>query len=383
MTSPSPSQQEKVKQYKPSHILFIGILVLIVCIALPWAFHTYCELRAPNGVIDVHFGREALNDFVGGLQMELELGQTSHCEEYLSKITQKVKQAIDQNGTIQSKLSNLLTQLQSSSTSCVQKMQEIHGSLTSDKNWLVKLMDSQKFRWVLFTLVTVAAYGFMIYEAHKGSGAGASEEQKEAGMWLDFSNSLGGYRQQRGNVNSPSLFDIKDPWEIGMMAALGLVTVIYIFSTIRTIRNAGPSALTLCLIQFMIYIHVVMLLYMIPVNAYHQRYLYNLRCYAATVVERPSYELLLAFIFIVLLPLPGVNPNTGIGTRFGWLALKLGLFYIVQSVLLGAPHYKIEPYTDEKNTSLTKTDYIYYGIVIGLGILLVVINTWGSWGCDN
>ena len=116
---------------------------------------------------------------------------------------------------------------------------------------------------------------------------------------------------------------------------------------------------------------MVILLFFIPVNNFHRRLLYNARCTIAQVCNDPLKELWLAFLFIVLLPLPGSSSHT---ERISWMALKLGIFYVIQNFLLGSPNYKIESVLENNSLpdSDTNSQLLGYGILFLIIILLVI-----------
>lgn len=386
--SPSPSQQEQndtekkpitPPKYRPTNTFLIVVAVLGALFIFKVAFNLYCRRTAKDDMRS-DFANDALHEFKGALEVDLDMHGAKQCVKTLQNIERKISGALTNLDMNRQKLQELQDVVGGASDSnCDEKRQTLWDMLRDGRGPLTSFLNNQFVRWMMFTVATLGAYGFLIYQARvMGTKADASEEARTAGMWLDFTGSLGGYAVERGNPNTPSLYDFSDKAEIMMNVALLVCTIAFVFITWKV----TPRTYTYFLINFSIYIHVLLLLYMIPVNAFHERYLYNMRCYAATVVERPSYELLLAFIFIVLLPLPGVNPNTSVGARFGWLALKLGVFYVIQSVLLGSPHYKIEPYDENKATALSRTDFIYYGIIAVLALLLILFNTWGHWGCN-
>jgi hypothetical protein len=112
-------------------------------------------------------------------------------------------------------------------------------------------------------------------------------------------------------------------------------------------------------IQFlMAWTNSVILLFFLPMNDFHRRMLYNLRAVGVAICNDAMKELWMAFLFIVVLPLPGSQSPTD---RMSWMALKLGVFYIGQNILLGSPNYALEPYTENKTIPETGKELVGFG----------------------
>jgi hypothetical protein len=88
-----------------------------------------------------------------------------------------------------------------------------------------------------------------------------------------------------------------------------------------------------------------------------------------------------AFVFIVLLPLPKIGGKAPTwSTKMQWLALKVGIFYVFQSLFLGKPNYQVEPPEDEKALPLTNEEFSLYGIIALVAIVLVVWDIYKTGG---
>ena len=70
--------------------------------------------------------------------------------------------------------------------------------------------------------------------------------------------------------------------------------------------------------------------------------------------------------------MPG-GENTTVATRLVWMAMKLGIFYIFQNLLLGAPKYDINKDPDKEKIIYTNKTATGYYIALILGIILIVI----------
>jgi hypothetical protein len=375
LISMSPAD-DKTKTYKMSHTMMIFILTVYVLILAFAAYHKV-KNRLPKTLQEklqdhTAFGQESLQEFKGDLEKMLELGRGENCAAEWGKIKNKINLAIKENNATTQGLETLLEDFNEEPTNtndCNNQMDAIRAKHLKEKSWLNRVLSSQRIRWYIFLGATLVMYVFMFYEAHSSE---KTPENMEAAMWLN--PSVGGYRVNRGDVNSPSLYNFTDPWEIVTNVGILIITIACALWVYRVYKARSPNLGTEVVQIFILWIHLVLLVYLLPVNPFHERFLYNMRSYAATVVDRPSYELLLAFIFIVLLPLPGVNPNASASKRLGWLAFKLGLFYMIQSVMLGPPHYSVESYNADKVWDVTTRDVIYYGIVIGLSIVVLVMH---------
>jgi len=156
-----------------------------------------------------------------------------------------------------------------------------------------------------------------------------------------------------------------------ILLSIIIIITLYLFWNIM-INSKSDVPMYVKIIQFVfVWTHVVLLLFFIPVNSFHRRLLYNARSVMAQICNNSLKELWIAFLFIVLLPLPGSSSHK---ERISWFALKLGIFYIIQNFLLGSPNYKIESVSENNSLpdSDTTTQLLGYGmLVLIIGILLL------------
>jgi hypothetical protein len=234
-------------------------------------------------------------------------------------------------------------------------------SISDFFNALDNFLSNENVRWVILFLAVLGSYVYLGYQAFY---ANRNEEENRELAYL-FNPSAGGYREVRGDLNSKPLFEW-NAWEISVIVVAGIISVFLLYSFYK--KTEYP--LYIRVIQFILaWTHSVLLIFFLPVNPFHQRMWYNLRSVAASVCNNSLKELWLAFVFIVLLPLPGSTSHT---ERMTWLSLKLGVFYVVQNIMLGDPNYKIEPYTEHKILPESKSELIGYGI-LGAILLLMLI----------
>lgn len=228
---------------------------------------------------------------------------------------------------------------------------------------------NRRSRWVLTVIAQLLIYTYVGFGVAKGTHKDASEENKAMAYWLN--PHAYGYRKILGDPNSPSLWDPSD-WKEWILLTAVIATFGITFYLFR--RDEGNDPMWLSIIKtFVVWSHSGLLLMLLPINKFHKRFLYNFRVVAARVLEQPAKELFLAFAFIVLFPLPGAE-NSTISERYTWLAIKLGIFYVFQSILLGPPNYQVPPPNKAKILPLTRTDVINYGLIIGMTVVAIVIN---------
>lgn len=229
--------------------------------------------------------------------------------------------------------------------------------LSGDKiGKLDKFISNNSTRWIILFVSVLATYFYMFYISFTYNKDSASEEQTEHAML--FNPSVGGYNKIRGDPNSPSLFE----WNPAEYCLLILVIISSIFLYWYIVIREKNEKFYIKIFQFILaWTHTVIIILFIPVNDFHRRMLYNLRSVVASVCNEPLQELWIAFLLIVVVPLPG---STSHKERISWLAVKLGIFYVLQNFLLGHPNYKVEPV--EQNVILpdSGTDYIGYGILV-------------------
>ena len=181
-----------------------------------------------------------------------------------------------------------------------------------------------------------------------------------------FNPSAGGYRVVRGDMTSPSLF-VWDKWEYGLLGVVILMSVALFYKLVWQNEKSTPWYVRS--IGFILaWTHSVIVLFFLPVNKFHIRMLYNLRAVIAAVSNDALKELWMAFLFIVLLPLPGSRSHS---ERMTWMMLKLGGFYIVQTMLLGSPNYKIESYTEGKILPEDGAEMVGYGLFLAVVLVLL------------
>jgi len=227
---------------------------------------------------------------------------------------------------------------------------------------------SRRNRWILTFLTQMVIYGYMIGTAIKGNKKGASGDEIAMARWLN--PNANGYRKKMGDPNSPSLWDLSD-WKEWIMITAVIATFGILFYLFR--RDEGDDPMWLSIFKtFILWSHTGTVLLLIPINDFHRRFLYNFRVVLARIVEEPAKELFLAFVFIVLFPLPGAEDVTT-SERYTWLAIKVGIFYMFQSVMLGSPTYKIESPDDNKLIGISKKESKYYAIILAVIIGTIII----------
>ena len=227
---------------------------------------------------------------------------------------------------------------------------------------------STRNRWILTLVATILIYFYLFLGASQGNKKGASEENKATALWLN--PAAHGYNKVIGNPHTPHLWNPKDPKEwilIGVI--LMFLPINYFF--FRKREPQDPHWLTM-IKSFVVWANFAVLILLIPINPFHRRFLYNFKVVLAQILKEPAKELFLAFVFIVLVPLPG-GENPSVSDRYLWLAIKMGIFYIFQSLILGSPTYKISPPNQEKVIYMTKKQARYYALIIIGTITAVVI----------
>jgi len=233
-----------------------------------------------------------------------------------------------------------------------------------------RLLADDHVRWMILFVCVGLSYAYVVYQAF----VQAHRDPEAQSLAYLLNPAAGGYRTVRGDLSSPSLFQW-DAWEYAMFTLGGLFTVWLFYALVW--QNARGTPWYVRVVEFLLaWTHSVVLLAFLPANAFHRRLLYNLRAALVEVVNHPLKELWLAFLFIVLLPLPGSRSHT---ERLTWLALKLGTFYIAQSLLLGSPHYTIEPATDNRVLPESGRTQLGYGALIAVVVLIVLREQWPQW----
>jgi hypothetical protein len=231
-----------------------------------------------------------------------------------------------------------------------------------------KFIDNEPVRWVILFISVILTYVYLLYNTftYKNTSTDVSEERETA---LMFNPSLGGYNEIRGDVNSKSLFK----WDASECALLSIAILCSIFLYwVIVIKQNNDIPKYIKIIQFLIiWVHIMGLIMIIPVNRFHKRILYNCRSLMTQVCNNSLKELWLAFLFIVVLPLPG---SVSYNQRISWFALKLGIFYIIQNFLLGSPNYKIEDSSKDESIPETKSQIAGYAILFSVISLIVIKN---------
>jgi hypothetical protein len=246
---------------------------------------------------------------------------------------------------------------------------KVHG-FCKFHNWLEK--DST--RWVMLFVVVIPLYIWMMVKAFIGKMSDKNAQDKDIAYLFGRG---GGYNKIRGDPNSPSLFK----WSAGQISYLLFIFVLtclqfwWIVIGIDVGKKRHFGAVKECdsiwvrLSKFfIIWVHTTLLLFLVPINPFHKRINYNARAAAISVVNDPAKELLLAFAFIVLLPLPHSQEKSA-ADKFTWLGAKLGLFYVFQNIMLGRPHYKLKSTSKDDGWGITKKGAYVYLLVI---ILIVI-----------
>ena len=233
----------------------------------------------------------------------------------------------------------------------------------------VNITISQNVRWYLMCFVMLATYFWLWYVGQNGINS-ENEESKQTALFVN--PAAGGYNEIRGDVTTPSLFDINNTIEqviIGLIICLGVLSLIYFFYY----RHDDTIFVTF-IKWFVGWSHLALAIFILaPLvglnNPFHQRLLYNVRSLLSAMSNGAGKELYLAFIFIVIMPLPSTQKTT-FGQRMNWLFLKLGLFFIFQVFLLGAPTFYVESYKENKLLPDTKNEA--YTVLIVICIILFV-----------
>jgi hypothetical protein len=235
------------------------------------------------------------------------------------------------------------------------------------KSFISRLRDkfdgflTEKNRWYILFGFVLLSYVYLIINVIYGD---ESEEKEQTALLLNPYK--GGYNEVRGDPNSPSLFEWS-PLQIAVIVLLVILTLFMYFYVYKI--NPNESGL-LIFIQFaLLWTHSIMLLLAIPFNKFHKRILYNTRAFSVSIVNNPLKELFIAMMFIVLLPLPGGSKTT-LRERLSWLMLKLGVFYLIQSILLGKPNYTIEKSDEEVIVPTSHQDLLGYTVFFVILLIL-------------
>jgi len=237
-------------------------------------------------------------------------------------------------------------------------------TLTRAKMWVDSFFDNNENRWWILLISVIGSYAYLIYNAYTSS----DDDQEKIETSLLINPAKGGYRKDRGNLSSPSLFE----WN-GSEIFMNVVGVLLIAACWFYFVHYKPDPnKNICFIEFfVISSHLILLWMFIPANDFHRRILYNGRSLAAQVCNNSMKELWMAFLFIVVLPIPGsTSDSRSHSKRMTWMLLKLGLFYIIQNILLGSPNYKIEPASDNRSIPDSSYELLGYGLLVTVMFIL-------------
>ena len=227
---------------------------------------------------------------------------------------------------------------------------------------------NNRTRWILTLVSLIFTYLYMIIGSVYGNKKNASEENKSLALLLN--PKAHGYNKIIKDPNSPSLWNSRDPKEWILLTIILILFPLFFF---LFKRQDPKDPIWLLIVKTTVsWLFVSFPLLLLPINPFHKRILYNFKVVLARVVEQPAKELFMAFIFIVLFPLPG-GENKTVATRLVWMAMKLGIFYIFQNLLLGAPKYDINKDPDKEKIIYTNKTATGYYIALILGIILIVI----------
>jgi hypothetical protein len=231
------------------------------------------------------------------------------------------------------------------------------------------VIGNDSYRWVILFLCVFFSYLWLFYQSttYFDTSSVTPSEHRETAMLLN--PNVGGYNVDRGSLTSGSIFQWNAS-EYIVIAISILVTILlgWVVFFNPTDGMEKQSRYVQFLSFLIIWTHTVLLLIFIPVNAFHQRLLYNLRSLMAQICNNPMKELWIAFLFIVLVPIPGSRSHT---ERMWWMVVKLGIFYVVQNILLGSPNYQIELASADTKLPDTTTQYIGYGVLVLVVVLLL------------
>lgn len=243
------------------------------------------------------------------------------------------------------------------------------SSTSSSSSWsnTIDRWLSDNARWYILAICVILSYGYFFYVAYKGLHSDNDENKQTAYFFLP---QAGGYNVIRGDTSSPSLFEWN--WQEYVLITSIIFFTFGLMWYSWSVRNKRGDGLLVNFIQFvLLWFHSVAILFFLPVNAFHKRVLYNARAMLVQIVNQPERELFLTFLFVVLLPLPNAR-NSTYSDRMSWLSLKLGVFYVMQNVLLGNPNYHVEPYTENRILPESRSELLYYGFFVVLLFIVYV-----------
>lgn len=248
---------------------------------------------------------------------------------------------------------------------------KVTNLFTFPSSWQTNIdfvIGNDSYRWVILFTCVFFSYLWLFYQSTTfvDTTSQTPSEHRETALLLN--PNVGGYNTVRGNSMSTPLFQWNSS-EITMVVIISIVTLLLGWVVFfKPLPKMEQQSRYVQILSFLvIWTHTVLILIFIPVNAFHQRLLYNLRSLMAQICNDPLKELWIAFLFIVLVPIPGSRSHT---ERMWWLIFKLGIFYIVQNILLGSPNYTIEAADENKSLPDTTNQFIGYGVLVFVLILL-------------
>ena len=214
-------------------------------------------------------------------------------------------------------------------------------------------------RWKITFAVTLIFNLYILHKSYKPKEKRSKDDEAWARL-LNFK--ANGYKKDIGNPSSPNLFELN--FKEVLFITFCSVVFYYVYKS-----NIDVNFTMTFIRVFVIFSIVLFLLFSIPINDFHTRFLYNLKNVVANVVQDPGYELFMGFLFIVVLPLPGMGKKK-IEERSFWLATKLGTFLIWQGLFLGPPKYNIPSPEEEPNLHLPQNSKVYYilTVITAIGI---------------
>ena len=228
-----------------------------------------------------------------------------------------------------------------------------------------KFISDEPTRWIILFICVMLIYIYMLYISYTFTDSqSASKHRKEAAML--FNPSLGGYNKVRGDPSSQSLFE----WNTSECIFFSIIIIATLCLYWKIVVKQTGEKFYIKVFQFILaWTHSVILLFLIPINNFHKRILYNFRSLLATICNEPLQELWIAFLFIVVLPFPGSKSHK---ERITWLGGKLAVFFVLQSFLLGSPNYSIESYEDNSTVPGTSLEYLGYVTFVLIVTILVL-----------
>lgn len=228
-----------------------------------------------------------------------------------------------------------------------------------------KFISDEPTRWVILFICVIITYIYLLYISYQFTDSPSASDHKRQIAML-FNPSLGGYNKVRGDPSSPSLFE----WSYSESIFFSIIIICTISLYWKIVIKQTGEKFYIKVFQFILaWTHSVILLFLIPINNFHKRILYNFRSLLSTICNEPLQELWIAFLFIVVLPFPGSKSHK---ERITWLGGKLAVFFVLQNFLLGSPNYSIEPAEENTTVPGNTLDYLGYTAFVLLVTVLVL-----------